>query len=487
MGGVLASAMSHAIEFEDKQRALADRTLALAALRQSEEEYRATFEMAGVGKAQLDLRTGKFVRVNGKLCEMLGYTSDELCDLNAEQLVHPQDFAVSQEGRRQLVAGEIAEYAREARYLRKDGGIIWVSVNAVLIHDAQKRPMRGVFTIIDITERKRAQWLEEDRRRVLEMVACDMPLPEVLGNLALAVERQLGGIAGILVLQDGDVALRGPSIPGPWANSLRAHCLKLAAQLSARAWSAGEHACGVTDLAADPAWAQLAPLAAEFNLLACWTLPIQSVDSGALGVLCVFRPDHEPPRESDVQTLEMAARLAAICIDHHNTTRQLAHLVRHDPLTGLPNRIMFEDRVQQALAVARRTGRSVAVMVLDIDKFKSFNDTLGHHAGDHLLQQFANRMRTRLRQSDTMARVGGDEFVMVLPDIDDARGASALARKLVDALKEPFEIADQPANVTTSIGIALFPGDADDAVTLQKKADAALYRAKQHGRNGYSF
>ena len=211
------------------------------------------------------------------------------------------------------------------------------------------------------------------------------------------------------------------------------------------------------------------------------------MDGLPLGILTIFCKQSRRPTAAEMQTLDMAAKLATICIDHHNTTRQLAHLVRHDALTGLPNRILFEDRMQQALALARRSGKNVGVMLLDIDRFKSFNDTLGHHAGDHLLQQFSSRLRSELRESDTIARLGGDEFVVVLPELESREAAAIVAKKLLAALVDPFIILDQPFHVTSSIGIALFPEDGDDTLSLQRKADVALYSVKARGRNGFSF
>jgi diguanylate cyclase (GGDEF)-like protein len=183
----------------------------------------------------------------------------------------------------------------------------------------------------------------------------------------------------------------------------------------------------------------------------------------------------------------MAAKLATICIEHHNTTKQLSHLVRHDPLTALPNRVMFDDRLRHALNLAARSGKHAGLLVLDIDKFKSVNDSFGHHIGDHLLQQFAQRLRSQLRQTDTMARLGGDEFAVVLPELTARDDAAVVARKLVECLLEPFEIGGKCIGATTSIGISVFPEDGRDAVTLQKQADDALYRVKARGRNSFGY
>jgi diguanylate cyclase (GGDEF)-like protein len=157
----------------------------------------------------------------------------------------------------------------------------------------------------------------------------------------------------------------------------------------------------------------------------------------------------------------------------------------YDALTGLPGRALFGDRLAQSLAQAERTGRGLAVAFLDLDHFKRVNDTLGHGAGDALLRAASERLQAGLRREDTVARWGGDEFVMLLPGIAAAEDAARVALKLLDVLREPLRCNGHQVQVTASIGISLFPGDARDPAALIDRADAALYRAKEGGRNCY--
>jgi diguanylate cyclase (GGDEF)-like protein/PAS domain S-box-containing protein len=166
---------------------------------------------------------------------------------------------------------------------------------------------------------------------------------------------------------------------------------------------------------------------------------------------------------------------------------QLQRLAHFDALTGLPNRILFKERLSASLAMARRNNWLLAVLFIDLDRFKIINDTLGHGAGDDLLRQVAIRMRTVVRESDTVSRLGGDEFAIVLPDLPTADDAASVARKLVDVLASPFAIQGQNIYVSASIGITLFPDDSDDVDSLIRNADAAMYRAKDSGRNNYQF
>ena len=164
---------------------------------------------------------------------------------------------------------------------------------------------------------------------------------------------------------------------------------------------------------------------------------------------------------------------------------QLAYMATHDTVTGLPNRAMFNERLTLELAHAHRNQQKPAVMLLDLDHFKDVNDTLGHSVGDQLLQAVGERLTSLLRKSDTVARMGGDEFMLILPEIAREEDAAKIAHKILGAFREPFVFDGDELHITTSIGIALYPDDGEDADTLMKNADIAMYRAKEQGRNNY--
>jgi diguanylate cyclase (GGDEF)-like protein/PAS domain S-box-containing protein len=166
---------------------------------------------------------------------------------------------------------------------------------------------------------------------------------------------------------------------------------------------------------------------------------------------------------------------------------QIAFQAYHDPLTGLPNRALFNDRLSLALSQAHRTRQPLAVMFLDLDHFKRINDTLGHTVGDRLLQRTAERARALIREGDTVARIAGDEFTLLLPGIGRAADAAGIAHKVLSAIAQPFKIEGHELYITTSVGIALYPGDGEDAETLVRGADSAMYRAKELGRNTFQL
>ncbi|HEY6064856.1 MAG TPA: EAL domain-containing protein, partial [Thermoanaerobaculia bacterium] len=166
---------------------------------------------------------------------------------------------------------------------------------------------------------------------------------------------------------------------------------------------------------------------------------------------------------------------------------QVKHLAFHDPLTGLPNRLLFNDRLTMALAQAHRGRQKLATLFLDLDRFKVINDSLGHGVGDELLRRVADRLRVCTREEDTVARLGGDEFIVLVPRIADDEDAEIVARKILTAIRLPFAIEDRDYFLTTSMGVSLYPTDGIDTETLIQNADTAMYRAKEQGRDNYQL
>jgi diguanylate cyclase (GGDEF)-like protein len=184
-------------------------------------------------------------------------------------------------------------------------------------------------------------------------------------------------------------------------------------------------------------------------------------------------------------TLEIRRRQAED--ERLRSQKQLEMLARYDHLTGLANRMMFRDRLDHAIATAARTGNQVALMFLDLDKFKDVNDQFGHDAGDELLIEIGERLQEIARRTDTIARIGGDEFTVILEGLDSPDGAANVAEKILDSLSLPVQIGDRVAHVTASVGIAMYPTDAEETEDLLRHADIAMYQAKAGGKNTFQF
>ena len=215
--------------------------------------------------------------------------------------------------------------------------------------------------------------------------------------------------------------------------------------------------------------------------------PIFGSKDQALGALSVYQRRGAEPHQLDERLIRICTDLAGIAIESCWAADRIRHLAHHDDLTGLPNRLLFSYQLLQALARAQRTDGSVGVLFLDLDRFKIINDTLGHDAGDNVLRQMATHLRECVRATDTLARVGGDEFTLVVENFADAQELGAIAQNLLMAMARPLTISGQEYHLSGSIGIAIYPKDGADSSSLLKNADIAMYRAKASGKNNYQF
>ncbi|MCB8746004.1 EAL domain-containing protein [Rhodoferax sp. U2-2l] len=211
------------------------------------------------------------------------------------------------------------------------------------------------------------------------------------------------------------------------------------------------------------------------------------VSNVAVGVFTMYASEIEFFREEELKLLADLAGDIAFAIDHIDKQERLNYLAYYDVLTGLPNRTLLDDRLEQGTRAARRNDGLLAVMSVDLDNFKAVNDTLGHTVGDALLREVANRLVSCVRDTDTVGRLGGDEFLILLPEIGSSEDAAMVARKLIESCARPYLIAGHELFVSASIGITLFPTDAAESETLIRNADTAMYRAKELGRNTYQF
>lgn len=214
----------------------------------------------------------------------------------------------------------------------------------------------------------------------------------------------------------------------------------------------------------------------------------------AAGAILIKRNGSEAAIEDSAAPIhDSSGQIKGAVIVFHDTTAaqamtmKMAHLAQHDFLTNLPNRVLLNDRIAQAISLAERQGTTLAVLFLDLDNFKHINDSLGHAVGDQLLQSVTRCLSTCVRKSDTVSRQGGDEFVVLLSEAHEAQDSALTAEKILAALARPHVIDQHELHITTSIGISIYPADGRDAETLIKNADTAMYQAKDRGRNNYQF
>src|SRR5205085_436447 len=225
-----------------------------------------------------------------------------------------------------------------------------------------------------------------DARPRRERAARHQPVESVLLRLCRMAERQVPGVvASLMLLQEGTLRNVGPNLPPAFADALAPRLLTLAAALCARAELNGRFAC--SDISKDVEWAAFREASFAHGLRGCWAAPVRSSEGDFLGMVVLFLRNLREVDEWGQRLLDQAARLAAVAIEHRELAQQLTHRAFHDPLTGLPNRVLLEERLEQAVARARRQRTSVALLAIDLDHFKHVNDTFGHEDGDELLQQ----------------------------------------------------------------------------------------------------
>jgi diguanylate cyclase (GGDEF)-like protein/PAS domain S-box-containing protein len=421
------------------------------ALLASEEQFRTIFEHAAEGIAQVGL-DGKWLRVNQALCRIVGYTRQELLHRTFQEMTHPDDLDkdLVQFGR--LLAGEISSYSIEKRYIRKNRTRVWADLTVSLVRDRDGKPMYAISMIEDITRRKQA---EEAMRRAEEHFRL---LVEGAEDYAIIRLDEYGNIASWNPGAEKILGYREEEIIGQHFSHL--HTPEDVAQ--------GEPQRKLSRAIRDGR--------AEDDR---WRARKDGSRFWGSSVINALYDD-----EGNVQGFVKIMRDMSEQRLHQEKAAFLAH---HDPLTGLPNRAYFSDRLHEAIVHAERDGTGVALHLLDLDRFKSVNDTLGHHVGDLLLKEVANRLRTCVRETDTVARLGGDEFTVIQTNVTREEDAAFLAEKIGDALEVPYDLEGQEVHSGTSIGVTLYARDAQDSVQLLKNADLALYRAKECGRHNYQF
>ncbi|HET7867094.1 MAG TPA: EAL domain-containing protein, partial [Burkholderiaceae bacterium] len=263
----------------------------------------------------------------------------------------------------------------------------------------------------------------------------------------------------------------------------------------------------VSDIQTDPLWADYRDLAASYGLRACWSAPIFAhhqmpqgpgrrnpgawCTAGAesiLGTFAMYASTAREPTHADLRLVDLATRIAGIAIERQKTEERIRHMAHHDELTGLPNRALLRDRLAQALLRAERQEHGVTVAFIDLDNFKLINDSLGHTAGDELLQTVSTRLLHCVRATDTVVRLGGDEFVAVLADLPRTTDAvTPMLQRIIDTISRPVVLGDRDVQISCSMGLATYPADGASADDLLTNADAAMYRAKEMGRNNFQF
>ena len=346
-----------------------------------------------------------------------------------------------------------------------------------------------VWTFHDVTERKRAEALLFGEKQVLEQIISGASLSEALGILVHSTEVQSRKMYCTIMVSDDQGQLQHAGSYGiskDFLSAAKSLVIPVNDHTLAKTSTTGEMNA-VFDMSGEPAWADYRDLALRHGLQARWAAPIHSVTGGVMGLVATYYHQDDNPDPHDLRLIEIACNLTRIVIERKRVEARLEFLAHYDSLTSLPNRILFRDRLTHAITRADRSSQMLALMFIDLDRFKEINDTLGHDSGDLLLKKVSERIRACIRQEDTAARIGGDEFTVILEHIAAPEDAGFVAQKIIDELSLPFNLFDNEAFITASIGISIYPTDNTELDGLLKNTDAAMYNAKDTGRNNFQF
>jgi len=448
LGVLIASAAAWGAQRDHSARQVAE-----IALREGEEQFR-TMANSISQLAWMADEKGYIFWYNDRYFDYTGKTLEEMAGWGGQVMLHPDD--VDRVMGKIKHSFEIGEAWEDTFPLRgKDGKYREFLSRAVPMRDAQGKVMRWFGTNTDISDRQameEALFAEKERAQVtLNSIGDAVISTDIAGNVVFmntVAERMTGWAAreaaGRPMTEVAQIlnAATGEAIPNPMELALTEN--------RTMSLPSNSHLVQRNGVAT--------PIEDSVS-------PIHDRKGQATGAVIVFR---------DVS----AARAMAL---------QMAHSAQHDFLTGLPNRMLLNDRINQAIVLAPRHGKKVAVLFLDLDGFKHINDSLGHPTGDKLLQSIAKRLADCVRSSDTVSRQGGDEFVVLLSEIEKTEDAAITATRMLKAVAEGHFIDEHDLHVSTSIGVSVYPDDGLDAETLIKNADTAMYQAKENGHRSYQF
>jgi diguanylate cyclase (GGDEF)-like protein/PAS domain S-box-containing protein len=423
----------------------------------------------------------RVVYVNHGFSRLFGYPLAEvLGKLLSEVLLGPHSNPDLLESIRTNLSAH-GQFHADTLLYSKNGQPRWVSLVINASDEGTGGPGGTISILTDITLTKMHEVLQT---RVLEGMVNELPLPDLMALVCREVERIAPEVIATILAVDAQGRLHplaAPSLPAFISQALDG--LPIGPTAGSCGTAAFRNApVVVTDMASDPLWAEYQHLIAGTDLRACWSSPIRDHRGQPIGTFAFYFREPRAPDALHQRLVEVCLHLCALAIERDSTHQRIHQLAFFDVLTGLPNRTLFRNSAERALATLQQGGHTGALLFVDLDRFKQVNDTQGQTAGDLLLSAVAQRLTQSLRARDLIARLSGDEFVLLLPECSTEQAVQSAHRVLHD-IAQPLDILGQTHVPHASLGIAMFPNDGDAIDTLLRHADQAMHQAKSDHRH----
>ena len=428
------------------QQDIAERKKAEQELRESEKRYRNLWDDAPVDYHTLDTQ-GIITNVNKTEVKMLGYKSKDMIGKSIFDFILPEQREEAKKRFHEKLTGKRLSKAERRIYVKNDGSKLYVSIDDMLEYDKDGKITGIKTTMVDVTESKKME--------------------EALKESELQYKTTINSMRDAIHVVDADLRII------LYNNALQ----KWLEDMGIKADLDGKILFDIIPFLSDKVRSEYSQVFESGEILTTeehinftgkeWATEVRKI-----------------PIEENNKIVRVLTIIRDIT-ERRKTEETIRHLAYHDILTNLPNRTLFNNRLALELNRAQRNKQKVSVMLMDLDRFKKINDTLGHSFGDQLLQGVGKRLSEIVRSSDTVARMGGDEFILLLPETTRIQDITKVAKKILESIKKPFLISGKELRITTSIGISIYPTHGEDAETLIKNADIAMYQAKKAGRNKF--
>ncbi len=427
---------------------------------------------------------GRIVHLNKGFRRLFGFIDDEALGQYVPALLAPGGYSSKHVAAyaSRLSAGRPIQ--ADERVHCKNGQPLWCSVSTNPIFDDYGALVNLVIVLMDITRTKVHEVLQH---KMLDAMVREVPTVELMQQMCVEVERIAPQVlCSVLRLEDGKLrTLAAPSLPDAYNKQVDGLVIGPLRGSCGSAAHSGEPVLS-RDIANDPNWEGLSHIALQHGLAACWSTPIKASNGRVLGTFAFYYRQPHDPDSFHRRLVQVIVHLCALALEREEARNRIRRLAFYDDLTGLPNRSLLHAQADNAITAAQHRNGSLAMLFIDLDRFKQVNDSFGHPGGDELLRTVARRLQQETGPMDIVGRLSGDEFVVVLNPCD-GQAAAERSEQLLRALGQPLHLGDVEIRPSASIGVSVFPDDGCDMESLLHHADMAMYQAKHSGRSHARF